>query len=185
MNRDIERWFRGAGAVLLKKVGIRPGDLVLDFGCGSGCYTIPAAEVVGNRGIVYALEKNRNRLTELTREASTMGLGNILPVHSLTELKQILGGRLLQGVLLYDVIHSYYFSYQERTDLLRSLAPLVSEEGLLSIFPRHMSKMEVEGTGNCLESLGFTLEAELESQLLHDEHFSSGKIYTFRKAAAS
>jgi cyclopropane fatty-acyl-phospholipid synthase-like methyltransferase len=40
--------------VLLKKVGIWPGDLVLDFGCGRGCYTIPAAGIVGKRGVVYA-----------------------------------------------------------------------------------------------------------------------------------
>ena len=52
MTRDIERWFVAQGEELMKRVGIRPGDLVLDFGCGSGCYTIPAANPAG-QGCIY------------------------------------------------------------------------------------------------------------------------------------
>ena len=183
MNRDIRRWYQGEGERLLKQVGLRPGDLVLDFGCGSGCYTIPTAKVVGNRGIVYALDKNRHLLADLIREASSLGLTNVLPVHSLDELNQMLAGRLLHGVLLYDVIHGYYFTDRERKSLLGSVAALVMREGLVSIFPRHMSSLEIGGIGNRLETLGFVLETELEADLLHDERFSSGRIYTFRKVA--
>jgi SAM-dependent methyltransferase len=183
MNRDIPRWFDGEGERLLKRVGLRPGDLVLDFGCGSGCYTIPAAGVVGKRGVIYALDKNRYLLADLLKQASSRGLTNVLTANSLEDLKQILAGSLLQGVLLYDVIHSYYFTNRERKSLLRSVAALVMREGLISIFPRHMSSLEIGEIRNCLEALGFPLETELEADLLHDQHFSSGRIYTFRKAA--
>jgi cyclopropane fatty-acyl-phospholipid synthase-like methyltransferase len=183
MNSNIQRWFQGEGERLLKRVGLRPGDLVLDFGCGSGCYTIPAAGVVGKRGVIYALDKNRYLLADLVKEASSRGLTNVLPANSLEDLKRILAGSLLQGVLLYDVIHSYYFTSRERKSLLRSVAALVMREGLISIFPRHMSSPEIGEIGNCLEAQGFPLETELEADLLHDEHFSSGRIYTFRKAA--
>jgi SAM-dependent methyltransferase len=183
MNSNIQRWFQGEGERLLKQVGLRPGDLVLDFGCGSGCYTIPAAGVVGKRGVIYALDKNRYLLADLVKEASSRGLTNVVPANSLEDLKRILAGSLLQGVLLYDVIHSYYFTSRERKSLLRSVAALVMTEGLISIFPRHMSPLEISEIGNCLEAQGFPLETELEADLLHDEHFSSGRIYTFRKAA--
>jgi len=181
MNRDIRRWYQGQGERLLRQVGLRHGDRVLDFGCGSGCYTIPAAKVVGPRGIVYALDKNRYLLNDLIEEASSRGLRNVLPAHSLEDLKQILGGNLLQGVLLYDVIHGFYFSERKRKSLLTEVVALVREKGLVSIFPRHMSTPEIDRTKNWLEALGFVLETELEADLLHDERFSSGRIYTFRK----
>lgn len=37
---------------VLRNVGINRGQLVLDFGCGSGTYTIPAAKIVGEQGRV-------------------------------------------------------------------------------------------------------------------------------------
>ena len=41
---------------ILKEVGIKPGFYILDYGCGAGSYTIPAAQLVGNSGKVYALD---------------------------------------------------------------------------------------------------------------------------------
>jgi cyclopropane fatty-acyl-phospholipid synthase-like methyltransferase len=181
MKGDIQRWFAGKGERLLKTVGLRAGNLVLDFGCGRGRYTIPAARVVGARGTVYALDRNRYLLDDLIEEAASRGLGNVHPVHSLDELKRILAGRLLQGVLLYDVIHSYYFTARERERLLASVAALVRAEGLVSLFPRHMSSAEIEEIRNRLDALGFSLETEWEADLLHDEHFDSGRVYNFRK----
>jgi cyclopropane fatty-acyl-phospholipid synthase-like methyltransferase len=183
MKRDIRRWFEGEGERLLRKVGLRPGDRVLDFGCGRGCYTIPAAKVVGKRGRVYAVDKNEYLLAELSREAASRELGNVLPARSLEELERTLAGSLLQGVLLYDVIHSYYFSAPERKRLLGSVAALVQEQGLVSIFPRHMSPGEISEIKRWLGAYGFLLRTEMEAQLLHDERFSPGTVYTFRKAA--
>ena len=37
---------------ILDETGIKPGDFVLDYGCGSGSYTIPLAELVGGKGKV-------------------------------------------------------------------------------------------------------------------------------------
>ena len=43
---------------ILKKAGIERGMTVLDFCCGSGTYTIPAAKIVGEEGKIYALDKD-------------------------------------------------------------------------------------------------------------------------------
>ncbi len=51
----------------LEEAGIREGMQVLDFGCGPGSYVVPAAQMVGNSGTVYALDVQQTALT-MTRE---------------------------------------------------------------------------------------------------------------------
>ena len=62
---------------VLKAVGINKGHIALDFGCGSGTYTIPAARLVGEEGKVYALDKDRKALDKLMQKAKSEGLRNI------------------------------------------------------------------------------------------------------------
>ena len=38
---------------IVKKVGIKPGFHVLDYGCGTGSYIIAAVELVGKSGKIY------------------------------------------------------------------------------------------------------------------------------------
>jgi len=44
---------------MFKEGGIRTGQILLDFGCGSGNYTITAAEIVVKTGKCYALDKEK------------------------------------------------------------------------------------------------------------------------------
>ncbi|MBE9483077.1 MAG: hypothetical protein IMY88_05280, partial [Chloroflexi bacterium] len=57
MKSAIENWIEEAGEKFLKDIGIKRGQKVLDFGCGSGNYTIPAARIVGEQALVYALDE--------------------------------------------------------------------------------------------------------------------------------
>ena len=54
MNADIKKWLEKDGEQFLRKIGLKEGQTVLDFGCGEGHYAIPAAKIVSNKGKVYA-----------------------------------------------------------------------------------------------------------------------------------
>ena len=62
---------------VLERAGINRGQIVLDFGCGSGMYTIPATKIVGEQGRVYALDKDKKALDELMQKGEPTGLRNI------------------------------------------------------------------------------------------------------------
>ena len=47
---------RATCELVIRDTGITTGHTVLDFGCGAGNYTIPAAKEVGPRGTVYAVD---------------------------------------------------------------------------------------------------------------------------------
>jgi precorrin-6B methylase 2 len=57
---------------MLQQIGIERGHTVLDFGCGLGMHTIQAAKIVGEKGKVYALAKDKESLVELMQKARRM-----------------------------------------------------------------------------------------------------------------
>jgi len=86
-------WLNGKAQEFLKSIGLRRGHKVLDFGCGRGNYTIPAAQVVGNEGRVYALDKNPRSLDELMRRAAARDLDNIVRMDTLITSSKSRGSR--------------------------------------------------------------------------------------------
>jgi ribosomal protein L11 methylase PrmA len=63
---NLDRWLKHQAEKVLKDIGIEEGHVILDFGCGSGSYSIPAAKIVGKKGKIYALDKDEDALNDLT-----------------------------------------------------------------------------------------------------------------------
>jgi ubiquinone/menaquinone biosynthesis C-methylase UbiE len=59
-------------------IGLRPGMVFADIGCGEGFFAIPAARLVGPRGRVYAADINADAVERLRERAAAEGLGNIV-----------------------------------------------------------------------------------------------------------
>jgi cyclopropane fatty-acyl-phospholipid synthase-like methyltransferase len=181
MQYEMQRWFKRDGERFLIGIGLRPDDMVLDFGCGDGVYSIPAAKLVGTGGIVYALDRDRHSLRSVMEKAAAFGTYNIVTVIDLIELRRLLHGNLIDAVLLYDVIHSYYFTHKERVRLLMEISPMVPSGGLISIFPRHMDHDEIHTVTMELEKLGFLLLGENSTNLMHDGMYTRGYTIQFKK----
>jgi ubiquinone/menaquinone biosynthesis C-methylase UbiE len=167
---------------VIRSIGIKSGQSVLDFGCGSGIYTIPVAGVVGNQGKVYALDKDRGVLDDLMKSADSAGLANIRRIDTRGGTKVALAGDFVDVVLLFDVFHGYYFSsLAERQDLLGEISRILKPGGILSVYPKHM---ETEAKAE-IESAGFSLENQLTINLVHDKtDIERGRIMNFKKELA-
>jgi ubiquinone/menaquinone biosynthesis C-methylase UbiE len=167
---------------VISSVGVKAGQSVLDFGCGSGIYTIPVARVVGNRGNVYALDKDGEVLDSLMRRADSAGLANIRKVDTPGGTQITLANDSVDVVLLFDVFHDYYFSsVAERQDLLREISRVLKPGGILSVYPKHMENE----AGSEIEKAGFSLENQLTMNLVHDRtDIQKGHILLFKKQLA-
>ncbi|WP_073077036.1 class I SAM-dependent methyltransferase [Sporobacter termitidis] len=65
----------------LLELGYREGASFADIGCGTGLFTIPAAEISG-AGRIYAVDVSPEMLREVSEKSSARGLNNIETVHS-------------------------------------------------------------------------------------------------------
>lgn len=74
---DVERREWQDPEAILLSLGLKPGEVVADVGSGDGFFTLPAARMVGPRGVVYAVDPSVDRLTRLHEKAEEEGLENI------------------------------------------------------------------------------------------------------------
>ena len=61
----------------LDAAGLQPGMKVLEIGCGPGFFTIPAAEMVGDRGEVCALDINPYAIAKVKGKVTRAGVDNV------------------------------------------------------------------------------------------------------------
>ncbi len=62
---------------LLIGAGLREGMTVADIGCGPGFFTLPAAQIVGPAGRVFAIDISQEMLEAVREKAGAAGLRNI------------------------------------------------------------------------------------------------------------
>ena len=173
----MNKWLDEQGEDVLKGVGIRRSDVVLDFGCGSGNYAIPAAKIVGERGVVYALDKNSWKLDDLMRKARSRRLMNVVRIDTSGEIDTGLEDRSIDVILLYDVFWYFPLSDRRLMILLDELYRVSKPNALLSVFPKHIDS---EGLRKIIEEHGFSFMNVFSGTLLHDNMLERGKILNFK-----
>jgi ubiquinone/menaquinone biosynthesis C-methylase UbiE len=178
MRSDIDIWLEEMAERVLKELGIRKSQTVLDFGCGSGHYTIPAARIVGEKGRVYALDKSRISLIEVAKRSKSEKLKNIHMINISGELKIPLEDESIDVTLLYDVIHSHYFSATGRRELLSEIYRISKPNALISVYPKHI---DLENIKHEIEKGNFHFTEKLFKTLLHNRSLTQDYLLNFQR----
>lgn len=61
----------------LEGADVRPGQTVLEVGCGTGFFTLPAAQVIGERGGLIAMDVSAGFIEQVQRKVRHAGLNNV------------------------------------------------------------------------------------------------------------
>jgi len=64
----------------VRKFGIEEGTTVVDYGCGSGRYTVKFAEFVGEKGKVYAVDIHQLAIDGVRKRMRKDKINNIEPI---------------------------------------------------------------------------------------------------------
>jgi ubiquinone/menaquinone biosynthesis C-methylase UbiE len=121
---------------------------VLDFGCGPGRYTLPAARIVGKDGVVYAVDLHPLAVTKVDRAAKKDGAVNVRTIHS--DCGTGLPTGSVDAVLLFDALHDV----EDREVVLKELHRVLKPQGTLC-YKDHT--LNGEPLFSLLRSNGFSL----------------------------
>ena len=142
---------------LFPALGLQPGDIVADLGCGEGRYALPLAARLGRGGLVYAADLWEEGLATLQTRAREQGLTNVKTLLADVSRPLPLAAASVDLAFMATVLHDLAEAGQAEGALAET-ARLVKPDGRLAVVefkkiegppgpPRHirLSPQEVAG----------------------------------------
>ncbi|MBU0515905.1 MAG: class I SAM-dependent methyltransferase [Proteobacteria bacterium] len=114
----------------LHAAGLQAGQTVLEVGCGTGFYTIPAAKLIGDQGYLVAMDVSSGFIAKVSRKVSMADLKNVR-VEKRDALETGLDPASLDKVLLFGVIP---FPLLPLNRLLPEMHRVLKPEGTLAVW---------------------------------------------------
>jgi ubiquinone/menaquinone biosynthesis C-methylase UbiE len=129
---------------LLSMIPLKETDSLLDFGAGTGYFSIPAAKRI--KGSVYALDIDAAMLEIINEKAMEAQLTNIVPVHGSMESLSLPDGSIdiiIASLVLHEI--------QPLAPLLQQMKHVLKKEG-------YFICLELEPKGHSKKAPRITLE---------------------------
>lgn len=123
--------------IILSEVPLKPGDTVLDFGCGPGSYTFILSKIVGPQGKVVALDIHPLAIKHVENMVSRRGIQNVVTVQS--DCDTGLDDNSVDVILLFDIFHMFH----DPNRILRELYRVLKDEGVLSFNDPNMNEQNI------------------------------------------
>ena len=102
MASRLRRWLMNP-VKTLRGAGIEPGQTVLEVGCGTGFFTIPAAQLIGDQGYLVAMDALSDFIKQVSKKVQSAGLKNVRVVKR-DALNTGLGAATIDTALLFGVL---------------------------------------------------------------------------------
>jgi len=116
----------------LDQFNIEKGFIIVDFGCGPGSFVEYASRLVGNSGMVYAVDIHPLAIKEIKKKVERNGLENVIPVLS-TGYPVDIGDHSVDVIYALDMFHHI----QDAGGFLKELHRLLKPNGTLFIESGH------------------------------------------------
>jgi len=114
----------------LQDAGVRPGQTVLEVGCGTGFFTLPAAKLIGEQGRLIAMDVTSDFITRVSTKVEAAKIKNV-EVIKRNALDTGLDSVSIDTVLLFGVLP---FPLLPLNRLLPEMHRVLKPEGRLSVW---------------------------------------------------
>jgi ubiquinone/menaquinone biosynthesis C-methylase UbiE len=147
-----------------ESIGLRSGMVFMDIGCGDGSFTIPAAQLVGEKGKVYAVDIDASAIDRLRQKAAKKDLKNVTAKVGAAE-ETVFCGECADIIFYSTVLHDF----RDPSKVLLNAKGMIKPSGTLvdldwkkksTVFgpPLHIRFSE-EQASNLIRQAGFAVES--------------------------
>ncbi len=159
---------------ILTHIGLKPGQTLVDVGCGNGFFAVPATRIVGEGGKVYGLDIDASAIDELRERARREGLSNLVLTVGRAE-ETVLCDACADVVLMANDLHDF----QDPKKALGSARRMVKPSGRLADVdwkkkqativpgPPLRVRLSEKEASDLIEASGFEIEAAEEAGPYH------------------
>ncbi|MCE5330054.1 class I SAM-dependent methyltransferase [bacterium] len=112
----------------LADLGLKNGDRIADIGCGIGYFTIPASEIVGLEGKVYAMDISSDMLNELKETIKEKNIFNTEVIKTLDN-NLIITDNAVNFVFISTVLHEA----EDLNSILQEIKRIMITNGKIAI----------------------------------------------------
>ena len=113
---------------ILDEIGLKEADKLADIGCGIGYFSIPAADVIGSNGLVYALDVEEEMIEELDKRIMENKIDNIQTV--ITEEYNF---KLDDNSVTYALICTVLHEIEDRIKFLNETKRILNDGGNIAV----------------------------------------------------
>ncbi len=129
MGSRARRWLMNP-VKTLQGAGIQPGQTVLEVGCGTGFFTIPAAHLIGDQGCLVAMDALSGFIRQVEKKVQSADLKNVRVVRR-DALNTGLGAATIDMALLFGVLP---WPALPLNRLLPEMHRIIKPEGRLAVW---------------------------------------------------
>jgi ubiquinone/menaquinone biosynthesis C-methylase UbiE len=119
----------------LVKFGVKNGDNVADWGCGTGAYIKDASKMVGHDGKVYAVDVHELSIETVRKIITRNNLSNVIPVLS-DGIRADIPGNCVNIVFALDMFHMV----RDTGSFLKEICRITVPGGTLYLEDGHQSR---------------------------------------------
>lgn len=117
---------------ILEGAGLRSGLNVLEIGCGTGFFTIPAGKMLGDNGSLIAMDKLPISVETVANKVKEANLDNIIRVIEGDALDTKLERESLDAVLIFGVIPAPMLPMEK---LMIEMHRVLRPGGVMAVWP--------------------------------------------------
>jgi ubiquinone/menaquinone biosynthesis C-methylase UbiE len=117
--------------VTLQGADIKPGQTVLEVGCGTGFYTVSVAQLIGDQGYLVAMDVLPVAVERVNKKVQQSNLKNVLVVKC-NAMNTGLDSESMDVVLLFGVIPAPMLPLNR---LLPEMHRILKPKGTLAVWP--------------------------------------------------
>lgn len=179
---DHERkWLLGAGAEMIRELGVCDGASVIDFGCGVGRYSIPLSQVVGETGSVLAIDRDSDDLSVFReRMEEFSGPDCVDIVNSEDICLPFVDDDFADNIFVFDVLQ-YIENWHS---LFRSFGRVLKRNGVIYVYPAvvpHPGAVDVEKMKREVIRSGYKCAGKKRFHMMHNKDLIYDEIHLFNR----